>query len=175
MSAHRAALDKLEEQVAEAFGDSAARLRRCLEAGGKVLVCGNGGSAADAQHFAAELTGGRTPRSALALTVDTSALTALANDHGYDDVFSRQLRALGRPGDVLVALSTSGRSRNVLEAVSAARKLSIATIGLTGEGGGELASRCDLCLRVPSNEVARIQEMHMLLLHALWEALESPP
>jgi D-sedoheptulose 7-phosphate isomerase len=168
---HSEVLRRLPDAVGTDFGSALADLREALAGGGKILVCGNGGSAADSQHFAAELTGLPEPVAAIALTVDTSALTAIANDHGYTEVFSRQLRALGAPGDVLVAISTSGRSANVLAACGAARRIGLRVIGLTGADGGPLADRCDVCLRVPARQTARIQEMHGLLLHALWAGI----
>jgi D-sedoheptulose 7-phosphate isomerase len=144
-------------------------LARAVLAGDKVMFCGNGGSAADAQHLAAELMGRflkeRDPLPALALTVDTSALTAIGNDYGFRDVFSRQLRGIGRRGDVLVALSTSGNSENVLAAVAAAKVMGITSIGLTGQAGGQLRSACDICICVPSGETNHIQEMHIAVGH----------
>lgn len=160
-------------QVAEAAGLLAAALGR----GGKVMFCGNGGSAADAQHLAAELMGrflrDRTPLAAVALTVDTSALTAIGNDYSFADVFSRQVRGLGRAGDALVAISTSGNSENVLRAVSAARAAGIATLGLTGAAGGRMAGLCDLCIRVPAGRADRIQEMHIAVGHLICGMVED--
>jgi D-sedoheptulose 7-phosphate isomerase len=148
----------------------------CLAAGNKLLVFGNGGSAADAQHFAAELVGrferDRRPLPAVALTVDTSLLTAVANDHGFEQIFARQVEALGGPGDLLVALSTSGNSANVLSAVDKGREMGCRAIGFTGEGGGRLADRVDVLIAAPSRTVARIQEIHELCLHALAAWLE---
>ena len=145
-----------------------------LRAGDKLLVCGNGGSAADAQHFAGELVGRRGPRvpaSAIALATDGALLTALGNDVGFDHVFAHQVRALGRPGDVLLAISTSGESKNVLVAVDAARALGCTVVALTGRAGSRLASRCDHGVHVPSDHVARIQEVHAVCLHALAAAI----
>lgn len=148
-----------------------------LRNGGKLLICGNGGSAADAQHFAAELVcrfeADRRALAALALTTDSSSLTAIANDLGFDRIFERQVEALARPGDVLVAISTSGKSKNVLRAALAAQAINCAVIGLTGKGGGALADLCDLLVAVPSSNVARIQEVHSLCLHALCGAVEQ--
>jgi len=156
--------------------DAADRIGAALAAGNKVLVCGNGGSAADAQHFAAELLGrfetDRRALAALALTTDSSALTAIANDLGFDRVFSRQVEGLARAGDVLVAISTSGNSENVVRAARAARERDCAVIALTGAGGGALGELADLLLAVPSTNVARIQEVHSLCLHALCGAVE---
>ncbi len=153
------------------------RVTAAIRAGGKVMLCGNGGSAADSQHIAAELLGrfvlDRRPLPAIALTVDTSALTAIGNDFGFDEVFSRQVLGLGRPGDVLVALSTSGNSRNVVAAIEAARGLGIYVVGLTGESGGRMATLCDTCIRVPSAVTARIQEMHIAVGHLVCEMAEE--
>ncbi|MFZ5435620.1 MAG: D-sedoheptulose 7-phosphate isomerase [Bacillota bacterium] len=157
---------KAAKLVAEALGDR-----------GKVLLCGNGGSAADAQHIAGELVGRflreRRPLPALALNTNTSTLTALGNDYGFEEVFARQVAALGRPGDVLIAISTSGKSPNVVRAASAARKKGLKVIGLTGAGGGELKELCDLCLCIPSESTPRIQEMHILIGHIICELVEA--
>jgi D-sedoheptulose 7-phosphate isomerase len=142
-----------------------------LSSGHKILLCGNGGSAADAQHIAAELVGcyERQRRSwpAISLTTDTSALTALSNDYGYEEVFARQVAGLGRPDDVLIAISTSGRSSSVLRAAERARELGCKTIALTGAGAEPLASLCDLAVVVPSGRTSRIQEAHITIGH-LW-------
>jgi D-sedoheptulose 7-phosphate isomerase len=148
-----------------------------LAAGGQLFVAGNGGSAADAQHIAAELTGRfqreRQPLRAMALHGNTSALTAIGNDYGYEYVFARELSAHARPGDVLMAISTSGNSPNILRAMEMARKHKVGVIGLTGESGGKMQSACDLCLRVPSKSTARVQEMHITIGHAICELLEE--
>jgi D-sedoheptulose 7-phosphate isomerase len=148
-----------------------------LSAGGQLLVAGNGGSAADAQHITAELTGrflrDRQPLRALALHANTSALTAIGNDYGYEHVFAREVAAHGRRGDVLLVISTSGNSANILRAVEVARKSGIQVIGLTGESGGRMRSECDLCLCVPSKSTARIQEMHITVGHAICELVEE--
>lgn len=152
--------------------DMAERLRR----GCKLLVCGNGGSAADAQHLAAELTGRylkeRRALAAIALTTDTSALTAIGNDYSYDYVFARQVEALARPGDLLVGISTSGNSANVIRAVEVAKSLGVRTIGLLGRDGGKLRSMVDDPLVVPSTVTARIQEVHQMVYHFWCEALD---
>ena len=149
----------------------------CLEGGGKLLLCGNGGSAADAQHIAAEMSVKlkqvRAPMAAVALTTNSSLLTAQANDLGFDTVFSRQVASLGRKGDVLVAISTSGNSPNILEAVEAARENGIRVIGLAGCGGGRLAPLCDTVVVVPSDEVPRIQEVHIAVGHLICEYAEA--
>jgi D-sedoheptulose 7-phosphate isomerase len=149
----------------------------CLRAGGKSLACGNGGSAADAQHLAAELVGRfreeRQALPAIALTADTALLTALSNDYGYERVFARQVEALARPGDVLLAFSTSGNSANVVQAAQTARRRGCTVVALTGARGGELAGHADVLLKAPSSTVARIQEVHTLCIHVLCEALDA--
>jgi D-sedoheptulose 7-phosphate isomerase len=144
---------------------------------GKVVLFGNGGSAADAQHIAAEWVGRyvreRLPLPAVALTSNSSELTAIANDYGFDQVFVRGVAAHGRPGDLALALSTSGNSPNVLAAVEAARERGLATIGLTGKGGGQLAGLVDLAIRVPSDETPRIQESHITICHAICEVVDA--
>ncbi|EKS31221.1 D-sedoheptulose-7-phosphate isomerase [Afipia felis] len=148
-----------------------------LSNGGKVFFCGNGGSAADAQHLAAELMGrfliNREPMAAVSLTVDTSALTAIGNDYGYDKVFSRQLRGLARPGDVLVGLSTSGNSANVVGALEAARSMGVKTIGLTGRGGGRMASLSDVLIAVDHDRTNHIQEAHIVIGHMICAFVEA--
>ena len=152
-------------------------IARSMTAGGALLVCGNGGSAADAQHITAELTGrffrDRKPLPALALHGNTSSLTAIANDYGYDLVFAREVGAHGREGDVLLAISTSGNSPNILQAIEAAREKQMVVIGLTGEGGGKMGDLCDVCLRVPSTSTPRIQECHILIGHTICELVEQ--
>ncbi|MEN3358944.1 MAG: D-sedoheptulose 7-phosphate isomerase [Mycobacteriales bacterium] len=166
------------EQVAVVAGCLAAALR----AGGKVIFFGNGGSASDAGHLAAELLGrfrfDRAPLAAIALPDGTAAMTAIGNDYGYDDVFARQLRALARPGDVAVGLTTSGNSGNVVRAVEAARELGVLTVVLTGASGGKVADLADHCVRVPSDDTARVQEACVHLGHTLCELVErhlNPP
>ena len=153
--------------------DMAERLKR----GCRILVCGNGGSAADAQHFAAELSGRyvkeRRALAGIALTVDTSALTAIGNDYGFEQVFSRQVEALGRPGDLLVGISTSGNSPNIIKAVEAAQALGLRTLALVGRDGGRLKALADDALVVPSAVTARIQEIHMMTYHFWCEALDT--
>jgi D-sedoheptulose 7-phosphate isomerase len=148
-----------------------------LEHGGKVLFCGNGGSAADAQHLAAELTGryrrDRRPLAALALTTDTSALTAIGNDYGFEAIFARQVEALGRRGDALVAISTSGDSRNVVAAADTARRLGLVVVGLTGASGGELAGHVDHCIKVPASAAERVQELHIAVGHIICGLVEE--
>ena len=155
----------------------ARRMTATLREGGKILLCGNGGSAADAQHLAAELVGRfqseRRGMAAIALTTDTSVLTSIANDYGYDQVFRRQVEALASPGDLLVGLSTSGESPNVCSAVAAARIKDVYTVALCGEGGGRLAELADIALRVPSGVTARIQEAHIFCGHVLCASVEA--
>ncbi|HVH45907.1 MAG TPA: SIS domain-containing protein [Labilithrix sp.] len=188
-------LDIVGQAIAHALRDGArlryATLERCageiaraarlvvdaLARGNKVLVFGNGGSAADAQHIAAELVGRfvveRAPLPGLALTVDTSALTAIANDYGFEHVFSRQVRGLGAEGDVAIAITTSGKSPNVVAAVSAAREKKMHVIGLTGAKGTSFVDICDACIVVPSTNTARIQEIHITVGHLLCEAVDA--
>ena len=152
-------------------------IARALLAGGRLLAFGNGGSASDAQHFVAELVGrlakNRRALSAIALTTDPSVVTAIGNDLGFDVVFARQVEAHGRPGDVVLAISTSGRSPNVLAAVRAARALGLRTIALTGNGGGPLAGLVDALVDVPHADTQRIQEVHIMVLHVLAQAVEE--
>lgn len=163
----------LPDTILEAVETCVASLR----AGGRLLFAGNGGSAADAQHWAGELVSrfyyDRPGLAALALTTDSSILTAVGNDYGYDYVFARQVEALGQPGDVLLAISTSGNSPNILRAADAARERGIRVIGFTGQGGGALAARCDTCFRVPSTETPRIQEGHEFLGHMVCALVEA--
>ena len=171
----RAACAELTTPIARAGSLLAASLR----AGGKALACGNGGSAADAQHFAAELVNRfeteRSPLAGLALTTDSSNLTAIANDYAYDQVFAKQIRALGKPGDVLLAISTSGNSASVTEAIRAAQAQGLAVVALTGNGGGKMAPllrATDIHICVPHRRTARIQEVHLLALHCLCDILD---
>lgn len=157
---------------------AAEQIGRAIERGGKVLLCGNGGSAADAQHMAAEMVGemivkGRRALPAIALTTDTSNLTAVGNDFGFERVFAKQVEALGRAGDVLIAISTSGNSKNVLAAVELARARKLTVIGITGGSGGKLAPLCDiaLCVREGRNS-SRIQETHIFVVHSLVDLLD---
>jgi D-sedoheptulose 7-phosphate isomerase len=149
----------------------------CLRKGGKILFCGNGGSAADAQHLAAELSGrfyyDRDPLFAEALHVNTSYLTAVANDYSYDEIYARQVKAKGRKNDVLIGISTSGNSENIIRAMKVAREIGMKTIGLTGESGGKMKEFSDHLLNVPSNDTPRIQEAHILVGHILCELIES--
>jgi D-sedoheptulose 7-phosphate isomerase len=163
--------------LAVSVSDAVDLIYASLAAGGQLFTAGNGGSAADAQHIAAELTGRflleREPFRAIALHGNTSALTAIGNDYGYDFVFARELSAHARPKDVLLAITTSGNSRNILCAIDAARQRNVSVIGLTGESGGQIRSMCDLCLCVPSKSTPRIQEMHITIGHAICELVEA--
>lgn len=149
----------------------------CIKSQNTLFFCGNGGSAADSQHLAAEFMGrfliDRRPLSAIALTVDTSALTAIGNDYGYDNIFSRQLEGLGQEGDILYAISTSGNSANVLKAIEVAKSKGIKTIALTGEVDSEMSKLCEITIAVPSNETNHIQEMHIIVGHYICGRVES--
>jgi D-sedoheptulose 7-phosphate isomerase len=164
------------EAAAEPIVAAAALLIAALRGGSKILAFGNGGSAADAQHLAAELAGRyereRPALPALALTANSSDLTAIGNDYGFEQVFARLVEAHGRPGDVAVAISTSGNSENVLRGVDAARALGLRCIGLTGKGGGKLAARVDVAVVVPADATARVQEAHGTIVHVLCELVE---
>ena len=168
---HLAAIQKILDSKISDIEQSGQLICDALTSGRKILLCGNGGSAADAQHIAAELVGcyekQRRSWPAIALTTDTSALTAVSNDLGYEQVFARQVLGLAQPGDVLVAISTSGKSKNVLRAAEQAREIGCKTIALTGASAEPLASLCDLVVAVPSNRTSRIQEAHITIGH-LW-------
>ena len=188
----------IEEKITRNFQDSIATKQRvavaltpiiaaashamvdCLKNGGKILACGNGGSAGDSQHFAAELVGRfereRAELAAIALTTDSSILTAVANDYSFDEIFSKQVRALGKPGDILFAISTSGNSKNVVAAIDAAHKKNMRVIGMTGRGGGrtaEILRGDDILLNVDAQITTRIQETHLLILHCLCDAIDN--
>lgn len=155
----------------------AGRIGAAFATGNKLLIAGNGGSAADAQHLAAELVGRykseRRGLPAIALTTDTSALTAIGNDYGFDVIFARQVQALGRAGDVLLAVSTSGRSANILAAIDEARAIGMVVVGFTGGDGGAMARRCDEMLVAPGRDTATIQQIHMVAAHAICDAIEQ--
>jgi len=167
------------EVLAKPIAHAVSALVGCITAGGKVLACGNGGSAADAQHFAAEFVGRfereRPGLAALALTTDSSILTAIGNDYDFNSIFSKQVQALGAPGDVLLAISTSGNSANVIAAIEAARAKEMVVIAMTGHKGGkirELLTETDVLICVPHDRTARIQEVHLLTLHCLCDAVD---
>ncbi len=176
LATHRDSQDRLAEPISRA----GALLAQALSDGGRVLSCGNGGSAADAQHFAAELIGRfekeREALPAVALSTDTSALTAISNDYGFERVFSRQVEGLGREGDILVAISTSGNSPNVVQAIEAAQSRQMRVIALTGRDGGAIRGQMrenDIELCVPSDSTARVQEVHILILHCLCDLTDQ--
>jgi len=166
--------------LSKPIADAVQALLTCVTGGGKVLVCGNGGSAADAQHFAAEFVGRfereRPELAAIALTTDSSVMTAIANDYDFNVIFSRQVRALGQAGDVLLAISTSGNSANVLKAIEAAHEREMVVIGLSGRDGGKMTATLrdtDVHICVPHERTARIQEVHLLTLHCLCDAVDT--
>ena len=172
----RAGLDALESPHYSAIlADIAHKVVETIRAGGKVMFCGNGGSAADSQHLAAELVGrqnyNRAPAAGIALTVDSSALTAIGNDYGFDVVFSRQVEALGNAGDVLIGISTSGRSANVVRAIEAAKAKGITTVSFTGDDSRDMGI-ADMLLPVPANETAKIQELHITCGHIIFALVE---
>jgi len=174
---HAEALERLRQDLVPLIEEGAARMIDCLRAGGTVFWCGNGGSAADAQHTAAELVGrferDRVGYASVALTTDTSILTSIGNDYGFENIFSRQIEGLGKAGDILMALSTSGNSPNIIRAVESARQKGIVTIGLLGRDGGKLKTMCDLSIVVPVVNTARIQETHGLIGHILCDQVET--
>lgn len=173
---HIAVAEKTK-QHAEAIAKVAEELGETLSSGRKILICGNGGSAADAQHFAAELVGRykkeRKGMAAIALTTDTSILTAVGNDYGYDEVFARQVEALGEKGDALFIISTSGNSKNLVKAAEKAKAGGMKVVGLLGKGGGAVKGMCDLEITVPSENTPRIQEMHGMIIHIICEIVEN--
>jgi len=169
--------ERAAQELSAPLAQAAELIARALQAGGKLLICGNGGSAADAQHYATELVARlyqreRPAMAAIALTTDTSALTALANDYGFERVFSRQVEALGRPGDVLLGLSTSGNSANVLTAMAEAKKRGMQVVVFVGQGG-QMAAQADVALCVPSANTMRVQEIHLALGHVLCKLVEE--
>lgn len=176
INAHIQTTQKMPE-LAQTIQKAALLAIQTLKNGNKILICGNGGSAADAQHIAAELTGRykreRRGLSAIALTTDTSALTAIGNDYGYDFVFSRQFEALAQKGDLLWGISTSGNSTNVLNALKLAKKMECNTLGFSGRNGGEMKEWCDILLISPSEDTPRIQEMHILMAHIICDLIEK--
>lgn len=174
---HKLTLEKVISSLVPQIEEGCKLITETFLSGGKVLIAGNGGSAADAQHIAAELTGRfvkeRKALPAIALTVDTSALTAISNDYGYEMVFKRQIEALARPSDLFIGISTSGNSANILHALKSAKELGCVTLGLSGRDGGEMNELCDLNIVIPDNNTARIQEMHILIGHILCHAVDN--
>ncbi len=177
LQAHKDTLEKVMDVMIPAIGKASQLVVETLKRGNKVLLCGNGGSAADAQHIAAELTGRyKTDRKGLAgiaLTTDTSALTAMGNDFGYDRVFERQVEALAVKGDLLIGISTSGNSVNIINAFNCAKAIGCSVMGMSGQGGGLMTTACDLNLMVPSDDTPRIQEMHILMGHIICQAVDD--
>lgn len=163
-------------EIASDIEKAISACKACIASGRKILFIGNGGSAADAQHLAAEFVGryekNRPPLPAIALTTDTSALTCIANDYDFASVFDRQVEALTEEGDILIAISTSGNSPNVLQAIKKAKFKKATVIGFTGKGGGQMSSECDICLTVPSNKTSHIQEAHIAIGHMICEAVD---
>jgi D-sedoheptulose 7-phosphate isomerase len=174
---HRALIDLLERDMAPLIAEMGSLISTALTNGNKLLVMGNGGSAADSQHFVAEIVGRfkmeRKALPAVALSTDTSILTAIGNDYGFESIFSRQVEALGMPGDIVVGLSTSGNSPNVLKALRIARERGCRTIGLLGKDGGSIKDVCDLALVVPSTDTPRIQEGHITVIHIVCDLVEK--
>jgi D-sedoheptulose 7-phosphate isomerase len=166
-------------ELALPASEAAAKIKECLKNGGKIMICGNGGSAADANHLAAEFINRyrkeRESLAAISLAANTSALTATGNDYSFDRVFSRQVEGLGRKGDILIAISTSGKSANITAALKAAAKKGIFTILFTGNAETEATGAAGLCIKVPSQDTPRIQEMHLVLFHSICEMVEGPP
>jgi D-sedoheptulose 7-phosphate isomerase len=174
---HQHTIAKVIDQLVPIIEASCEMINETLLSGGKILLAGNGGSAADAQHIAAELTGRyvkeRKALPAIALTVDTSALTAISNDYGYERVFSRQIEALARPNDLFIGISTSGNSANILKALESAKAMGCKTIGLSGRDGGKMNELCDMNIIVPDDVTARIQEMHILIGHIFCKSVDE--
>ncbi len=175
--AHRTTIEKSIDMLPEKLAQVSKMAVQTLQNGNKILLCGNGGSAADAQHIAAELTGRykseRRGLPGIALTTDTSALTAIGNDYGYERVFDRQVEALAQPGDMLIGISTSGNSTNVLSALVLAKEMGCTAIGLSGKDGGKMNEICDINLVIPSDDTPRIQEMHILIGHTLCQIIDN--
>jgi D-sedoheptulose 7-phosphate isomerase len=178
LKAHQAILEQTVEQTADLIEQITAAIVRCFRQGNKLLICGNGGSAADAQHVAGEFVNrfrfDHAALPAIALTTDTSILTCIANDSAFENIFSRQVEALGKPGDILAGISTSGSSPNILKALEAARAQGLITIAFTGEmGRDKMGPKCDLCLVVPSADTPRIQESHIFVWHVICGVVEQ--
>jgi D-sedoheptulose 7-phosphate isomerase len=177
LNAHKLTTEKVIEELPNHIYTACVIASETINKGGKILLCGNGGSAADAQHIAAELSGRykleRRGLPGIALTTDTSVLTAIGNDYGYERVFDRQVEALAREGDLIIGISTSGNSKNVLRALSLGRNLGCKTIGLSGKDGGAMGEFCDINIIVPSSDTPRIQEMHILIGHTICQAIDD--
>jgi D-sedoheptulose 7-phosphate isomerase len=177
LAEHREVIARVERELSPLIAEMVTMLVETFKRGGKLLVMGNGGSAADAQHFVAEIVGRfkmeRRGLPAIALSTDTSILTAIGNDYGFDRVFSRQVEALAVPGDLIVGISTSGNSPNVLQALELAREKGCCTVGLLGKDGGTIKDVCDLALIVPTNDTPRVQEGHITIIHIVCDLLEK--
>jgi D-sedoheptulose 7-phosphate isomerase len=177
LAAHREIISRVERELSPQIAEMVTLLVETFNRGGKLLVMGNGGSAADAQHFVAEIVGRfkmeRRGLPAIALSTDTSILTAIGNDYGFDKVFHRQVEALASPGDLVVGISTSGNSPNVLQALELAREKGCRTVGLLGKDGGTVKDVCDLALIVPTNDTPRVQEVHITIIHIVCDLLEK--
>lgn len=177
LAEHREVITRVERELSPLIAEMVTLLVETFKRGGKLLVMGNGGSAADAQHFVAEIVGRfkmeRRGLPAIALSTDTSILTAIGNDYGFDRVFSRQVEALAAPGDLIVGISTSGNSPNVLQALELAREKGCCTVGLLGKDGGTIKDVCDLALIVPTNDTPRVQEGHITIIHIVCDLLEK--
>lgn len=169
--------NKLAENCDTKIKEASELILDSIKDGGKIMFCGNGGSAADSQHLAAELIGrykkNRKPIAGLALTTDTSTITAISNDFSFDDIFTRQIEALGRKGDILYAISTSGESKNIMNAINVAQEMKIKTIGITGNKKSEMNDKCDVTINVPANSPDRIQEMHIAVGQIICEIIEN--
>ncbi len=177
MQEHKKTIDKVIGTLPQEIETACKMAVDTINAGNKILLCGNGGSAADAQHVAAELIGRykkeRRGLAAIALTTDTSALTAIANDYAYEEIFSRQVEGLSKSGDMIIGISTTGNSTNVIRAFEMGKKMGCKTVGLSGKDGGMFAGKCDLNIVVPSDTTARIQEMHILIGHLICQAIDD--
>jgi len=177
MQSHKETIEKVINEMKPVVEDACRLAVETLQKGGKIMFCGNGGSAADAQHLAAELSGRykkeRRGLPGLALTTDTSVLTAVGNDYAYDRVFDRQVEALAKEGDLLIGISSTGNSANVINAFNTAKKMGCKTIGLSGKGGGKFNGQCDLNVVVPADVTARVQEMHILIGHTICQAIDD--
>jgi D-sedoheptulose 7-phosphate isomerase len=176
-AAHREVIIRVEQELSPLIAEMVTLLAATFKRGGKLLVMGNGGSAADAQHFVAEIVGRfkmeRRGLPAIALSTDTSILTAIGNDYGFDKIFRRQVEALAVPGDLVVGISTSGNSPNVQQALELARETGCSTVGLLGKDGGSIKNLCDLALIVPTNDTPRVQEGHITIIHIVCDLLEK--
>ena len=177
IESHLQVANKTKTELHHVINEACEKINIAIQSGKKVILCGNGGSAADAQHIAAEFTGRfvkeRKPLAAIALTTDTSALTAIGNDYGFDKIFERQVEAIALPGDILIGISTSGNSKNVINAFKKAKEIGCMTIALTGNDGGLISEYCKINIIVPSAITARIQEMHILIGHILCEYVDN--